>query len=151
MCSKEETVCVSLRGFSPVTQARTESWEAESGPTPSFMKPAHRTESPSPQMTSSPSPSPSFCCTSFSFYSASLAPLPLHLLFSCLSFFLRSFLLVCLLCCPSFSLSLSHTPLRLPCWGGVYCGIPCSPDSQPVGSDYLDNPHPFLFYEFALD
>ncbi len=96
---------MSLRGFGPVTRARTESQEEESGLAPSFMKPAHRTESPSPRMTSSSSSSLSSCSTSFSFYSSSLAPVPLRLLFLLSPLFPQEFpfLVLCPLCCPSFS------------------------------------------------
>ncbi|KAK5928298.1 hypothetical protein CgunFtcFv8_013371 [Champsocephalus gunnari] len=80
------------------------------------------------------------------FYPSCFAPIPPHLFFLRPSSLLRSFL--------SSSPVSSADPLSpriSPTLGRLYCGIPSSPDSQPVGSDYLDNPHPFLFYEFALD
>lgn len=100
-------VCVSLQGFAQETRARRESQEEEeSGPTPSFMKPAHHTESPSPQMTPCPSSSYSSCSTSSC--SSSLALEPQHLLL-CLASFLRSFLFVSLLCYPSVPWVLCYT------------------------------------------
>lgn len=150
-------VCVRERerAFGPVIRARTESQEEESGPAPSFMKPAHRTESPSPQMTSSPllppptlpvSPPPPFTpplwhrclCTSSCFVSSVLR--------SFLSFWSVSSAVPLSLLVPLPRSSSSATLGR-----GYVVASPSSPDSQPFGSDYLDNPHPFLFYEFALD
>lgn len=48
-------------------------------------------------------------------------------------------------------LRFSHISLPLPGRGVGGCGIPSSSDSQPTGSCYLENLHPFLFYGFASD
>lgn len=117
--------CVlSLRGSSPKTGARTESQEEESGSVPFFMKPAQRTESPSPQMTFSPPSShsssslSSFCCSS------SLSLLVLQ----------------------DFpSPSPSSTPLFLCRAEEWYTVVSLVAPTPPAGSLYLDNPHPFFF------
>ncbi|KAM7396469.1 hypothetical protein PAMP_019505 [Pampus punctatissimus] len=81
------------------------------------MKPAHRTESSSPQMTSSSSSSYSSCSISSSFYSSFLAPVPLHLLFSLSLLFPQEFPLLSLssvsLIVPLFSPSLLASPTLL--------------------------------------
>lgn len=141
MCGRLETsLCVRVHVCQfarlPFTNQRKNRFTGGGGrgggvaPTPWFLKSAHRTESPHliRPLRTPPVPPLSFF---------------LHLLFPSppLSILLCSLILLLLVLSHS---SISATPRRK-------CGIPCSTGLQPVGSVYLGNPHPFLFYEFASD